>query len=100
MADFTLSKPIFGGKQPKPPRRVISLMPCLSCSVSGRVRSYSICWFMHQGVYEHLMQVQDNGRPRVEIGFGVSTLFGLIPFLAGCMILGVVALVLRFRRRF
>lgn len=46
------------------------------------------------GVYEHLMQVQDNGRPRVEIGFGVSTLFGLIPFLAGCMILGVVALVL------
>ena len=28
-----------------------------------------------------------------------NTLFGLIPFLAGCMILGVVALVLRFRRR-
>ena len=41
------------------------------------------------GVYEHLMQVQDNGRPRVEIGFGVSTLFGLIPFLAGCMILAL-----------
>ena len=46
------------------------------------------------------MQVQDSGRPRVEIGFGVSTLFGLVPFLVGCMILGVIALVLRLRRRF
>lgn len=97
MADFTLSKPIFGGK-PKPLRRVISRMPCLSFSASGQAPSCSICWSMRR-VYEHLMQVQDNGRPRVEIGFGVSTLFGLVPFLAGCMILGVVALVLRFRRR-
>jgi hypothetical protein len=50
------------------------------------------------GVYEHLMQVQDTGRPHVEIGLGVSTIFGLIPFLAGCAILGVIALVLRWRR--
>ncbi|MFQ8718195.1 MAG: DUF2755 family protein [Enterobacter hormaechei] len=30
MADFTLSKPIFGGKQPKTSTAVISRMPCLS----------------------------------------------------------------------
>ncbi len=51
------------------------------------------------GVYEHLMQVQDTGRPRVEFGLGVSTVFGLIPFLAGSMVLGVIALVLRWRNR-
>jgi hypothetical protein len=50
------------------------------------------------GVYEHLMQVEDSGRPRVEIGLGVGTIFGLIPFLAGCVILGVIALVIRWRR--
>ncbi|OAT47754.1 putative inner membrane protein [Kluyvera georgiana ATCC 51603] len=49
------------------------------------------------GIYEHLMQIQDSGRPRVEIGLGVSTLFGLVPFLAGCAILGVVSLVRRLR---
>ena len=78
MADFTLSKPIFGGTPPKPPLRVILRMPCLSCSASGQALSFSTCWFT-RGVYEHLMQVQDNGRPRVEIGLGVSTLFGLVP---------------------
>jgi hypothetical protein len=51
------------------------------------------------GVYEHLLQVQDSGRPRVEIGFGVSTVFGLIPFLTGCMVLGAIALVIRWRHR-
>jgi hypothetical protein len=52
------------------------------------------------GVYEHLMQVQDSGRPRIEIGFAVGTLFGLVPFLAGCVVLGVIALFLRWRRYF
>jgi hypothetical protein len=50
------------------------------------------------GVYEHLMQVEDSVRPRVDIGLGVSTVFGLIPFLAGLVVLGAVALVVRWRR--
>jgi hypothetical protein len=49
-------------------------------------------------VYEHLMQVEDSVRPRVDIGLGVSTVFGLIPFLAGLVVLGAVALVVRWRR--
>ncbi|HHE8493551.1 TPA: DUF2755 family protein [Enterobacter ludwigii] len=100
MADFTLSKPIFGGKQPKTSTagNIAYALFVLFCFWAG---SQLLNMLVHApGVYEHLMQVQDNGRPRVEIGFGVSTLFGLIPFLTGCMILGVVALVLRFRRRF
>ena len=88
MADFTLSKPIFGGK-PK-------------TSTAGNI-AYALfvlfCFWAGSQLLNMLVHAQDNGRPRVEIGFGVSTLFGLIPFLAGCMILGVVALVLRFRRR-
>ncbi|EIQ77623.1 inner membrane protein yaiY, partial [Shigella flexneri 1235-66] len=51
------------------------------------------------GVYERLMQVQETGRPRVEIGLGVGTIFGLIPFLAGCLIFAVVALWLHWRHR-
>ena len=51
------------------------------------------------GVYEHLMQVQETGRPRVEIGLGVGTIFGLIPFLVGCLIFAVVALWLHWRHR-
>ena len=98
MADFTWSKPIFGGK-PKTSTagNIAYALFVLFCFWAG---SQLLNMLVHApGVYEHLMQVQDNGRPRVEIGFGVSTLFGLVPFLAGCMILGVVALVLRFRRR-
>ena len=98
MADFTLSKPIFGGK-PKTSTagNIAYALFVLFCFWAG---SQLLNMLVHApGVYEHLMQVQDNGRPRVEIGLGVSTLFGLVPFLAGCMILGVVALVLRFRRR-
>jgi len=34
----------------------------------------------------------------VDIGLGVSTVFGLIPFLAGLVVLGAVALVVRWRR--
>lgn len=43
------------------------------------------------------MKMQDSGRPHVEIGLGVGTLFGVVPFLAGCAILGVVSLVRRLR---
>ena len=98
MADFTLSKPIFGGKQPKPPRREYCLCPVCSVLFLGRNPTAEYAGAC-SGVYEHLMQVQDTGRPRVEIGLGVSTVFGLIPFLAGSMVLGVIALVLRWRNR-
>ena len=87
MADFTLSKPIFGGTPPKTSTagNIAYALFVLFCFWAG---SQLLNMLVHApGVYEHLMQVQDNGRPRVEIGFGVSTLFGLVPFLAGCLIL-------------
>ena len=98
MADFTLAKPIFGGKHPRSSTSVniAYALFVLFCFWAG---SQLLNILVHApGVYEHLMQVQDTGRPHVEIGFGVSTIFGLIPFLAGCAILGVIALVLRWRR--
>ncbi|MEX9254524.1 DUF2755 family protein [Pseudenterobacter timonensis] len=97
MADFTLSKPIFGGKHPRTsaPGNIAYALFVLFCFWAG---SQLLNVLVHSpGVYEHLMQVQDTGRPHVEIGFGVSTIFGLVPFLTGCAILGVVALLLRWR---
>src|SRR5690606_12401932 len=98
MADFTLAKPIFGGKQSKTsaPGNIAYALFVLFCFWAG---SQLLNILVHApGVYEHLMQVQDTGRPRVAIGLGVSTIFGVIPFLIGCVILGVVAMVLRWRR--
>ncbi|HDS9360102.1 TPA: DUF2755 family protein [Enterobacter cancerogenus] len=98
MADFTMSKPIFGGKHPKTSTagNIAYALFVLFCFWAG---SQLLNVLVHApGVYEHLMQVQDSGRPRVEIGLGVSTVFGLIPFLFGCAVLGAIALVLRFRR--
>lgn len=98
MADFTLAKPIFGGKQSKTsaPGNIAYALFVLFCFWAG---SQLLNILVHApGVYEHLMQVQDTGRPRIDIGLGVSTIFGVIPFLIGCVILGVVALVLRWRR--
>src|SRR5690606_41816207 len=92
MADFTLSKSIFGGKQPKTSTagNLAYALFVLFCFWAG---SQFLNMLVHApGVYEHLVQVQDTGRPRVEIGFGVSTICGLIPFLEGCMILGALAL--------
>lgn len=98
MADFTLSKPIFSGKHPKTstPGNIAYALFVLFCFWAG---SQLLNLLVHApGVYEHLMQVQDSGRPRIEISPGVGTIFGLVPFLAGCLILGVVALFLRWRR--
>ena len=73
-----------------PLQRLATLpMRCLCCFAFGHA----------PGVYERLMQVQETGRPRVEIGLGVGTIFGLIPFLVGCLIFAVVALWLHWRHR-
>ena len=101
MADFTLAKPIFGGKQSKTsaPGNIAYALFVLFCFWAG---AQILNLLAHApGIYEELMQLQmqETGRPRVEIGLGVGTLFGLIPFLAGSLILGVIAAVMRWRHR-
>ena len=98
MADFTMSKPIFNTRQPKTSTagNIAYALFVLFCVWAG---SQLLNILVHApGVYEHLMQVEESGRPRVEIGLGVSTVFGLIPFLVGLMVLGAVALYVRWRR--
>ncbi len=51
------------------------------------------------GVLEHLAQGNDATRPRIEMGLAVSTVFGLVPFLSGCLFLGIVALAVKYRHR-
>lgn len=99
MTDFALSKLILSGKKSAPSRtgNVAYVLFVLLCFWAG---AQLLNLLVHApGVYEHLMQMQDTGRPRVEMGLAVGTLFGLIPFLAGCAILGIVALVMRWRRQ-
>lgn len=52
------------------------------------------------GVLEHLAQGNDATRPHVEMGFAVSTVFGLVPFLAGCVLLGAVCLASKLHHRY
>lgn len=52
------------------------------------------------GVLEHLAQGNDATRPRIEMGLAVSTVFGLVPFIAGCGLIGVINLALKFHHRF
>ena len=99
MAEFTFAKTVNGGKKrgSLTGSNIAYALFVLLCFWAG---SQLLNMLVHApGVYEHLMQVQDNGRPRVEIGFGVSTLFGLIPFLAGCVLIGIPGLIFRWRSR-
>ncbi|PWW01277.1 DUF2755 family protein [Mangrovibacter plantisponsor] len=52
-----------------------------------------------QGIFEHLLQTnnQTDG-PAIEMSMLVSTIFGLVPVLAGGFILAVLALVFKLRR--
>lgn len=99
MTDFTLSRHMFSGKK-KESSTSGNLAYALFVLLCFSIGAQLLTLVVHApGVYEHLMQIQNSGRPRVEIGLGVSTLFGLIPFLAGCAILGVLSLIHRIRRR-
>lgn len=97
MAEFTLSKPIASGKKrdSSTPGNIAYALFVLLCFWAG---AQLLNLLVHTpGVYEHLMQIQDVNRPKVEIGLAVGTLFGLVPFLIGCLLLGSVALFLRWR---
>ncbi len=100
MADFTLSKSLFSGKHRETsstPGNIAYAIFVLFCFWAG---AQLLNLLVHApGIYEHLMQVQDTGRPRVEIGLGVGTMFGLVPFLTGCLIFAVIAAFLRWRHR-
>ncbi len=80
MADFTLSKSLFSGKHRETsstPGNIAYAIFVLFCFWAG---AQLLNLLVHApGIYEHLMQVQDTGRPRVEIGLGVGTIFGPCP---------------------
>ncbi len=98
MADFSLSKPFTGVKKrdASRPGNIIYAVFVLLCFWAG---AQLLNLLVHApGVFEHLMQVQDTSRPHVELGIGVGTLFGLVPFLVGSALLGVIGLFLRWRR--
>lgn len=78
MADFTLSKSLFKGKHRSSslPGNIAYAVFVLFCFWAG---AQILNLLAHApGIYEQLMQLQmqETGRPRVEIGPGVGTLLG------------------------
>lgn len=99
MADFTLPKPIISGINREKSRSKSNIAYAAFILFSFWIGSQLLSVLIHSpDIFEHFMQIQQNTRPRVEMGFAVGTVFGLIPFIAGCLLLGMVALWLKIRR--
>lgn len=97
MAEFTFAKTVNGGKKGRPgaSSNIAYALFVLFCFWAG---AQMLSMLIHApGIFEHLIQMQDNRRPRVEIGLMVGTLFGLIPFLLGCLLIAIVGLIFRWR---
>ncbi len=92
MAEFTFAKTVNGGKKrgSLTGSNIAYALFVLFCFWAG---AQMLSMLIHApGVFEHLIQMQDSSRPRVEISLVVGTLFGLIPFLAGCVLIGIPGL--------
>lgn len=100
MADFTMSKP-FTGKKTRDASTSGNIAYAVFVLLSFWVGAQLLNLLVHApGLFDHLLQIQDARRPQVEIGLGVGTIFGLVPFLAGSLILGFIGLLLRWRRHY
>ncbi|CAM3274633.1 Inner membrane protein YaiY [Klebsiella spallanzanii] len=98
MAEFTFAKSASSGKKRLSitSSNIAYALFVLFCFWAG---AQMLSMLIHApGVFEHLIQMQDSSHPRVEIGLMVGTLFGLIPFLAGCVLIGILGLIFRWRR--
>ena len=95
MADLTLSRRMSHRKKKAPSGNLAYALFILLCFSVGAQLLNLIGHI--PGIYEHLMQRQDTHLPQIDIGMGVGILFGLVPFLAGCIILGLVSLIHRLR---
>lgn len=99
MAEFTFAKTVNGGKKRSAitSSNVAYSLFVLFCFWAG---AQMLSMLIHApGVYEHLIQMQDSSRPRVEIGVMVGTLFGLIPVLAIGLLISISGLIFRWRSR-
>lgn len=89
MAEFTFAKTVNGGKKRSAitSSNIAYALFVLFCFWAG---AQMLSMLIHApGVLEHLIQMQDSSRPRVEIGLLVGTLFGLIPFVAASLLIGI-----------
>ncbi|POT98038.1 YaiY family protein [Pseudescherichia vulneris] len=97
MAEFMMSKPFANEKRrdASTPGNIAYAVFVLLCFWAGAQLLNAL---IHApGVFENLMQMQESNRPRIDMGLGVGTIFGLVPFLVGSAVLGVIALLLRWR---
>jgi hypothetical protein len=103
MAEFTLSKStIIAGKKREPSTTLGNIAYAVFVLFCFWVGSQILNMLVNApGVFEHLMQldVKENGRPHIEIGMLVGTIFGLVPFLVGSLIAAAISLWLRFQQR-
>jgi len=103
MTEFTLSKSaIIAGKKREPSTTLGNIAYAVFVLFCFWVGSQILNTLVNApAVFEHWMQldVKENGRPHVEIGMFVGTVFGLVPFIVGCVIAAAISLWLRFQQR-
>ncbi len=97
MADISLSKPVASVlKREKAPIGNIAygLLVLFFFWAAAQLLSLVV---HAPGVFEHLITNGSTSRPAIVMGPGVGFVFGLVPFLLGAIVLGLVALILRHR---
>lgn len=99
MAEISLSKLLVAGKKRDAATALGNVAYAIFVLFCFWVGSQLLNVVTHApGVFEHLMQMRGTDRPRIEMALTVGTIFGLIPFLFGSLLLGAIVLWSRLRR--
>lgn len=100
MADITLSKLLTAGKKRDTATALGNVAYAIFVLFCFWVGLQLLNAVAHApGVFKHLMQIRGTDRPRIDMALAVGTVFGLIPFLFGSLLLGAIMLWSRLRRR-
>ncbi|WPM84238.1 DUF2755 family protein [Apirhabdus apintestini] len=102
MADLTLFKPIFSGIRKRHERTQLSniayVIYTLFCFWAGS--QFLIMLINAPGVIEHLLQTGSATRPPIEMGIGVSSLFGISVSVITALLTVSIMVLLRLKRRY
>ena len=100
MTEFTFATPLTARKKrdASVPGNIAYALFVLFCFWAG---AQLLNMLVHApGMFDSLLQAHTSPRPQVEMDLAVRTLFGLVPFLLGGLLLAALAYVMRWLRYF